>query len=835
MAKDSHSKGQDEGAVTQVSPQTARLTPERVDAIRSGKHSALPGSGSSRRIIPTARRRVTAALEFEDESLALSGASDRYEIRDEIGRGAMGVVRTAFDRDLRREVALKTLNADEQGRFGSLQRFVREARLGGGLEHPNIVPIHELGTLEDGQPFFTMRRLQGRSLAAALGDVRRGDERAAQDYGRARLLTVFIQICMALEFAHSRGVVHRDVKPGNIVLGDFGEVQLLDWGIARSMDEEPPITPGTSLTGTPGYMAPEQILGEEMGQPHLVDVYALGAILYEMLTLHRPFEDKDPEEILVACCARAPKPPSQRAPERDIPPELDEITMAALRRTPAERTPSARRLAHQVEAFLDGARQRARLETEAEDKVLEGHSLSARYEALRLELSFVRRQAREVRADIQPWDSPERKTPMWALEDRATALLEEEVDAFAAASDAFSGALDRISDHGEARLGLAHLWWSRFLDYEKRGDRIGARQSRAMVELYDDSSFAQRLQGDGELTLLTDPSGADVWLHTYEEQDRVLVAREVRHLGRTPLRSVPLPMGSHLLVVRKAGYPDVRYPVHISRLSHHEGYVRLYDAEEIGEGFLYIPGGPFLARGGTTLYGDRERLRDMVLPDFAIARDPVTFRRYLEFINELYAQDPAQAEAHMPRTQLDGFLCELNSTGSYVPIYDIIFEGSIREVYPNPAAVWDLPVVGVSWDDAQAWLAWETRRTGREHRLPSEAEWEKAARGVDGRDFPWGSSFDPTFANISGSRRGWSQLEPVGTYERDTSVYGVRDTCGGTSNWCSNWFDRDEGIRSYRGSDWGTRGRRSLAERDGALPGLCSSRLGFRPARTLRR
>ena len=830
-----------------------RITASGVDRDRIGASNLdldrITASNLGRRPTPVTRRgrapRTDADLLDADVVAAGWGSTPRraeeppvqttvrhrYRHLGELGRGAMGVVELAEDLDLQRQVALKSLAPEEAQRPGAAERLIREARLGGGMEHPNIVPVHELGMLEGGQPFFTMRRLQGRTLSEILQGYREQDDALIEQFGRVRLLTVLIQVCMAVEFAHSRGVVHRDVKPGNIMLGDFGEVQLLDWGIARRVEEPAGEDDGLSLTGTPGYMAPEQIRMVVDVAPQLADVYALGCILYEALTLQRPIEDPDPEELMVRACVEDPAPPSRRAPERSIPPELDEICLAALSREPRERTISARALARQLESFLEGARKQARLLREAEDKVFEGQALTARYEGFRQGLSYTRKEAREVRGEVMPWHGVEHKRAMWELEDQAQRLREQVVDSFGEAVGAFTAALDRVPEHREARLGLAHLWWSRFRDQEAADAEISARHSRAMVEAYDDGAFTERLRGDGQLTLMTSPSRAEVWLHTFEERDRVLVAGEARLLGRTPLRGVRLPMGSHLLVLKAEGYPDVRYPVYMRRLERHEGYVRFYTAEEIGQGFVYVPGGPFVARGGTTAYGDKEPTRDSVLPDYAVAGCPVTFREYVDFLDSL-GEDEAQER--LPRGALDGPYCT-REEGGWTPIYDVIFEGAIREVYPDPEIIWALPVIGISWFDARSWCAWSSERRGFEVRLPLESELEKAARGVDGRAFPWGDAYDATFANWRGSRSSFSQLEPIGTHPLDVSIYGIHDLCGGVANWCDNWFKRDQGTRATRGNSWGTSGALSLAERGGHFPKTRTSTTGFRVARTLKR
>lgn len=854
-ARPASSKGRKQSAKASSSPKkpSAEVPEEKVDDSTPAPSGEAASPAEDPATIRAVRRPLSDAeveaidrlsrhsfledpKEADAEAEGITNTRGRYIESGELGRGAMGVVHLARDQDLDRRVALKTLLPSEADRPGARARLLREARLGGSLEHPNIIPVYELGRSEEGSPFFTMRRMEGRSLAQVLAAQRDGDTETLREFGRVRLMNIFIQICMAVEFAHSRGVVHRDIKPGNIMLGDFGEVQLLDWGIARRVDEQEPIEQRVlSLTGTPGYMAPEQILMKQDVALQLSDVYALGAVLYEILTLRRPLEDPDPEELMVRCCSEDPLPPSERTPERSIPVELDEICLVALARNPDERTQSARQLALNIEGFMEGVRERARLLAESEEKILEGLSLTARYEALRQELTFARKEAREIRADIRPWSEVDHKRSMWELEDQAGGLQEEVIDAFGEAVKAFSASLDRIPDHKEAMRGLSHLWWSRFIDEEREGDQLAARQSRAMVELHDDGSFAERLRGDGRLTLLTDPTGAEVWLHTYAETDRIMVPGEGVLLGTTPLRGVPVPMGSHLIILKHPDFPDVRYPINLRRLQHHEGYVRFYAEEDIGSDFVYIPGGPFLARGGTTEYGDLEDLREVVLPDYAIGRNPITFREYLEFVHALDEKDPELATARSPRTQLDGPLCHRDKNGRYRPTYDILMEGKLREIYPDPEVTWDLPIIAISWDDAQAWCQWESERRGYEVRLPTETEWEKAARGVDGRNFPWGNSYDATFANWRGSRAMYPQLEPSGTYKTDLSPFGVQDMCGGASNWCDGWFKRDQALRPFRGNNWSTSNARGLAERQGLFARICTSSLGFRLARTLSR
>jgi eukaryotic-like serine/threonine-protein kinase len=204
------------------------------------------------------------------ETLGGSGTA-RYAFGDVIGRGGMGEVFRARDAPIGRTVAVKRLKATSAE---AVARFMREAQVQGRLEHPAIVPVHELGEDERG-PFFVMKQLAGVTLELTLGEK-----------SRQQLLRAFVDVCLCIEFAHTRGVVHRDLKPANIVLGEFGEVYVLDWGIARVIGDADTWGEAISgsetqvgaIIGTPGYMSPEQCGGEQVDAR--ADVYALGCILY---------------------------------------------------------------------------------------------------------------------------------------------------------------------------------------------------------------------------------------------------------------------------------------------------------------------------------------------------------------------------------------------------------------------------------------------------------------------------------------------------------------------------------------------------------------------------
>lgn len=295
------------------------------------------------------------------------GFHDRYVANEVLGRGGMGEVRLCRDVTIGRDVALKVVRP----RSGSptlvqKRRFVREARVQGQLEHPAIVPVYDAGLAPDGALYFTMKRVRGESLSSVLRALREADPAVAQRFSQRRLLTLFSQISMAVHFGHEKGVVHRDLKPDNLMLGDFGEVYVLDWGLAtlrREADAGPDdvddgglgATLSAGTLGTPRYMAPEQI--EHGVTPDArCDVYALGAILFELLTLERLHPQSAMDDVLLSTLTTDGARASERTPDRAVPPELDRLCHAATRLAPADRIASAKALAQAVDAYLDGDR-----------------------------------------------------------------------------------------------------------------------------------------------------------------------------------------------------------------------------------------------------------------------------------------------------------------------------------------------------------------------------------------------------------------------------------------------------------------------------------------------
>ena len=296
----------------------------------------------------------------------------RYTDPRIIARGGMGAIVRAVDPELGRPVAIKVLLGGIWADRHQVARFLREARITSQLAHPNIPPVHDLGRTSDGELYFVMKWIEGHSLAEVLCEISAlGESALAAE--RPVLLRSMVRVCEALAFAHSRGVIHRDLKPANIMLGEFGEVLVMDWGLARLAEEadiessrsglvaqvDPLETQEGHVLGTPAYMPPEQAEGKVGRIDERSDIYSLGAVLYTLLTGEPPFWGPSSRATLVQVVEGNLVGPQERAPGAAIPAALDAIIRKAMAREPDDRYSCVEELQADLEAHLLGRRGRA--------------------------------------------------------------------------------------------------------------------------------------------------------------------------------------------------------------------------------------------------------------------------------------------------------------------------------------------------------------------------------------------------------------------------------------------------------------------------------------------
>jgi serine/threonine protein kinase/formylglycine-generating enzyme required for sulfatase activity len=478
-------------------------------------------------------------------------SGERYVLGEEIGAGGLGRVLAAVDRVLGREVAVKEMIRGTE-HPGLLERFLREGQVAGRLMHPNIVPIFDVGVRETGgkkMPYFAMGRIRGRDLS----DILQDHDGPLPDLSRPRLLAIFQDVCLAIAYAHDHGVIHRDLKPANVMVGDYGEVYVVDWGLAKLKGQaEEPLTfeegelgalesdsNATALTmagdvlGTPAYMPPEQALGRTNEIDERSDIYSLGAILDEILTFHPPFEGPNALNILAQAMKGEIKPPSERVREiqtqaglvdseevivvedsgvealerticipTDVPAELEEIVCKAMAAPREDRYQTVRDLYQEIQLYLEGEKQRERNRIGAEQKMQEGRVLLKSLAKLRIELVELGESIETERRRVKGHWPVEKKRRLWELEGREVELHEEIVGTFTRAGTAFTSVFNFEPGNPDARAELAGMYWEQYLREEANNARAEMIIYENLVRAYNDGQYDDRLLGDGEIEVL---------------------------------------------------------------------------------------------------------------------------------------------------------------------------------------------------------------------------------------------------------------------------------------------------------------------------------------------
>ncbi len=763
------------------------------------------------------------------EEVAQAAAGGRYELREKIGEGGMAVVHRGFDRELGREVAIKVLKEPAYSSAVGRERFEREAKAGARLSHPNLVVVHDVVEL-GGRPALVMELVRGEPLGHVL--ARRTSERRP-------LLSILEKVARAVGHAHEAGVVHRDLKPGNVLMTPEGEPKVADFGLAM-LAEAVAITQTGAAIGTPPYMAPEQ--ARDGGATTRTDIYALGAMLYEILTGRPPHTGDRVAEVIARVLHDEPVPPRRLNP--DVPADLEAVCLKAIEKEPDRRYATAAGFADDLRRHLAGepvsassahlrrwvrrhrtasgvtaasvavvlaagawwAWERAEIAALSKRAEAAGPAESAELYAelkrrdarfgekavearLRAEAAVRRAKAeRSLGEARRARDEFElQRTGLSGLEAgslEADRLRVRMADRRAAMLAAYARSAAEDPTFAEPRRFLARFYRDELVAAEQAGDAGREAELRQYVALYDDGSVARELEAPGSVAIRSEPEGARVDLFRWIETDDGRLEAEPIDV-RPP---APLPRGSYLAVLRLDGFRDVRYPFFVERGAALEARVRMRTDAEIGSAYVYVPGGAFIAGGDPGAYESAPRAVAEA-GDVYISKSEVTVDEYHEFIADLIAKGrEAEAVKRIPH---------------HGNRYFWRFDAAAKRIEIPVTCPRRSPVFCVSADDADAYCAWRSAKEGRKLRLPTSAEWERAARGADGRRFPWGPRFEWSFTSGRESRAaGAVWPAEVGAFPKDVSPFGVLDLGGNVREWCSDVHDPALKQRYVRGGSW---------------------------------
>ena len=512
---------------------------------------------------PIELRAVTGQHEIPSTIRRVEG---RYVLGQELGRGGMGLVRLVKDLDIGRHVAMKTLNPDDPDRASLIEPLITEAQTTGQLEHPNIIPVYELGVLPSNEVFYTMKAVSGLTLKDVLHKLRAGDSEAEEEYTLRRLLTIFGQMCLAMHYAHSSGVVHRDLKPDNVLLGSYGEVLVMDWGIAYVVGrtEQALARPGM-VVGTPHYMAPEQARGEIHLITGLTDVFSLGVILYEILTLSTPIKSSDTDRALEEVRAMTlPKRPMRSVHGAAVPDVLADVCVQAMQPLPEDRISTCRILFDMIEAYLEGSAERERRQRMAADALAVGVQALGRYMELRRTRDKLARRMERRTQRVHRWDAAAAKRDLWDLRARYDNMELMVSQAFSASVNHFHRVIGLVPDQAQARAALANMYWARFEEAEESGDYPSMMYFADLVLKFNDAERGGPLSGGcAVVTVRSFPEGAELTLFDFAQGVPDIRMAAGQPLGSVPVAQVELAMGMYLVVAHKDGYRDAHMPIFV--------------------------------------------------------------------------------------------------------------------------------------------------------------------------------------------------------------------------------------------------------------------------------
>ena len=763
----------------------------------------LPGDDATLVVDPGEAGEALSADELRRRlGLPEGDAPENYGDLKTIGLGGMGAVFSGCEPGLMREVALKMLRPAYRWMPNRIAAFIREARTTAQINHPNIVPVYRIGVFEGAGVYFAMKRVRGETLRAIIAKLAEGDVAARKRYTLRRLLEIFISACNGVAFAHHRGVVHCDLKPANLMVGDYGEVLVMDWGMAQYREnradtgfvgvelggEDAHDRPGT-LGGTPVFMAPELLTRTRHEPDELTDVYSLGAILYCILTWRSaPYPtDLPPEELQRLVAAAAPVAPGRAAQSpQPVPREIEAIALKAMARNRDRRYQSVGELIEDLHNYLDGYPVRAY----SPNVVYRGVKWIRRHPLVPLAVlaAVVTWVGVRLWQDVQVQLNAEnlfsvaeynyqdgvtaelalrRNCRMIAAPQLADSVAGNSIRAEAAKRravmiDHYNAALElmgRIPDPAARRIPrmkviYRDIFRGRLATELMSGDDRAVRETLAQLRSRWGSRFAAAVAADPVLRRTTERIDAGIGkleiscaAPGWNKLELRSENGDVRHLDldRAAPQALDLPSGSWTATFTGTDGRALTVPLRISAATALR--FAFSPPERIEPGCVCIPAREEMASDGTIEIGGM----------FQISRTEVSIEEYLRFWKTL---PPDKKKKYRAVHNLGG-----------EPFYIWDDAGNVR-----PPRSPHQPVTGITGEAASEYCKYLAKRLGRKVSLPRLWQWRRAARGADGRAYPWGDEIRPGYGILADpDRRGPA---PVTEHNGDISPYGAVNLAG---------------------------------------------------------
>jgi len=690
----------------------------------------------------------------------------RYEIQDKIGEGATAIVYRALDRELQRPVALKVLREEATLKEIARERFHREAQAAAGLAHPNIVQIHDVGETS-GRLYIVMELVQGRPLSEVL---------AAGDLEERKLVEILEKVARGVAAAHDKGVVHRDLKPANILVATPGEPKVGDFGLAHLADAVTVLTRTGATLGTPLYMSPEQVEGRSSEITTRTDVYALGAILYEILTRRPPHLADTVSEIYGKIVNVDPIPP--RKLNSKVPTDFETIALKAIAKDPRKRYPTAEAFANDLRRALEGEPIQARPVSGAERlwrKAVKNRTLVIPSTAAILLgiviCVFLIRQSAVPPRNMVVFERLEGDVRTIEKGKESSAHQGQILDAGqGVASGPYpSAAVLRFQDGARMEIGPEtvvseiHANPIRRLVIFKGAVRADSPSQVARDKPMIFVTPYGKAEGSGRILRLFVDAGLRKGAHV-EVEEGSLDLRDSE--GR-----VATIRGGQLGEMRP-GAPPVAAPLALSL--------------DLGDGItmdlVHIKPGAFTMGGSQApafewQADSRPEHQVTLTKSYYMGKYEVTRKQFAAFIRATSYQTDAERSGIASGTLTDGSWGGIRGASWKDPV---VFKQADTH-----------PVVCVSWKDAEAFCDWATKKTGRRVNLPTEAEWEYACRA--GTKTTWSFGGDGSAMEDFGWLRGNSawMTHPVG--QKKPNLWGLHDMNGNVWEWCQDWVARYTG------------------------------------------